>query len=131
MEFIGVSPHMIQTNFFSRWKDPGANSASGNEVLHHLGFNANDLFAAYAFKWTHSYIAWYVNGRPIRIVWSHERQLPSPSYSTMRIAANAWVVNKQAEEWAGPVAGDLTQSEAKYAWMSFTEGGDCQPRTHC
>jgi endo-1,3-1,4-beta-glycanase ExoK len=131
IEFVGKSGRLMQTNFFSRWKDPYANSASGHEMLHDLGFDATQVYAAYEFKWTRSYVAWFVNGRPVRVVWAHEVDLPSPDYTTLRIAANAWPVNKQAEEWAGPLPPNLEATEAKYSYMAFEEGEDCRPRGQC
>lgn len=121
----------MQSNFFNRWKDRSANSGSGNEVMHDLGFNAFERYAAYEFKWTYSHCAWYVNGRPIRIEWAHEKNLPSPDYSTMRIAANIWPVNKQAEEWAGPLPVSLQQTQAKFSYISFEGGENCRPRGQC
>lgn len=78
----------MQTNFFSRVKDPKANSGSGNEEFHSLGFNAAKSFHMYGFKWTNSKIEWYVDGKKIRTVFKKQADLPSPDYSPMRVVAN-------------------------------------------
>lgn len=49
VEFVGKSHNMVQTNFFSRLYDPDANSGSGNEQQHDLGFDATQTWAAYSF----------------------------------------------------------------------------------
>lgn len=95
VEFIGKDTTKVQTNYFSRPKIAGANSGSGNEELHDLGFDAAKEFAAYSFKWTHGNIDWFVNGRRIRSAyWQSSRPVPLQSYSTVRFVANIWPVNK-------------------------------------
>lgn len=132
IEFIGgKAPHMVQTNFFSRWKDPHANSASGHEQMHYLKFDATKRYASYSWKWTHAYIAFYADGRPIRQVWAHKQRIPSPSYSTMRIASNTWPVVARAEEWAGKLPKGLKHAEGKYSWFAFDKGLKCKTRKRC
>lgn len=99
--------------------------------MHYLGFDASKQYAAYSFKWAHNHIAYFVNGKMIRLVWNHQAHLPSPAFTTMRIAANIWPVNKQAEEWAGPLSPHFSFADAKYAWMTFDQGPHCRVRSHC
>jgi endo-1,3-1,4-beta-glycanase ExoK len=113
----------LQTNYFSRPKIPGANSASGNEVLHDLGFDAADTWAVYTFKWTHGKVQWFVNGKHIRTAtWKANKPVPLQSYSTCRVVVNAWPVSKPAEEWAGPLDPHFDIATAKYRWMRYDEG---------
>lgn len=82
----------MQSNYFSRPKVAGANSGSGNEVLHDLGFDASKQFAAYSFRWSHGKIEWFVNGKSIRTEhWKADKPTPLQSYSTMRVVFNKWV----------------------------------------
>lgn len=78
----------MQTNFFSRFKDPKANSGSGNEDLHSLGFNAAESYHMYGFKWIDGKIEWFVDGKKIRTVFAGQSDLPSPGYSPVRVVAN-------------------------------------------
>lgn len=131
IEFVGKNTRQFQTNFFSRVKDPYANSGSGVEVMHQLPFDAADNYHAYGIKWTNEYIEWYVDGQQYRSVSATEYHIPSPRYSTMRILANIWPVNDQAQEWAGTLNHDVYETQAKYTSMSFNAGESCSVRSSC
>lgn len=131
IEFVGKDTRKFQSNFFSRVKDPHANSGSGAEQMHSLPFDAADSFHAYGIKWTNGYIQWYVDGQIVRHVSAAEAHIPSPQYSTMRILANIWPVNDQAQEWAGPLDHDVYETQAKYTSMSFSSGESCHVRAWC
>lgn len=61
-----------------------------------------------------------MNGEPIRTeTWTSNKPIPLQSYSTCRVVANVWPVNKQAEEWAGPLDGNFKIASAKYKWMKY------------
>lgn len=125
IEFIGKDSRGLQSNYFSRYFDPSANSASGNEQWHKLDFDASSSFHMYTFKWTSSAIEWFVDGKKIRTAWGSKTRIPSPDYSPMRVVANVWPVNKQAEEWAGPLDKSVYSTSAEYKWMTYAEGGKC------
>lgn len=131
VEFVGKDTTRVQTNYFSRIKDPHANSGSGVERWHDLGFDAAANFHAYGYRWTHDAIEWYADGKLIRTARASESRIPSPDYSPMRIVANTWPVNRQAEEWAGPLDTSVYQTSAKYRWMKFTKGHNCHVESHC
>lgn len=133
IEFVGYDTTKVQTNFFSRIFDPTANSGSGNEEFHDLGFDASQNFAAYSFKWQPDRIDWFVNGQWIRGVEGGEGKpaIPDPGFSPVRIAGNLWPVNKQAEEWAGELDSSFQETEAQYAWVHYAEGNDCYIKTSC
>jgi endo-1,3-1,4-beta-glycanase ExoK len=98
-------------------------SGSGNEQLHDLGFDAADTWAAYAFRWSHGKIEWFVNGKHIRTAtWKTSNPVPLQSYSTCRVVANIWSVNKQAEEWAGEVDPHFQIATGHYRWMRYDQG---------
>jgi endo-1,3-1,4-beta-glycanase ExoK len=126
IEFIGKDTKVFQSNFFHTMDNRYANSASGNEKLHKLGFDASKDFHAYTFVWSEDSIKWYADGRLVRTAKASESYIPNPKQSTMRIAANVWPVNKQAEEWAGPKPADLSYAQAEYKWIQFSETGQCQ-----
>lgn len=104
--------------------------------MHPLGFDAGDRFAAYSFKWTRDRVDWWVNDMHIREVIRDECNtggslFPDPDFSPVRIAANIWPVNKQAEEWAGPLDPNFQTTEARYAWITYSQGNDCQVQMSC
>lgn len=131
IEFVGKDTTRVQTNFFRRIKDANANSGSGHEQMIDLGFDASEDFHSYAFRWTAEGATWYVDGREVRTVSSREKLFPDPSYSTLRIRANIWAVNKQAEEWAGPLDQEFEATSASYKWIKFVEGTECQVESSC
>lgn len=131
VEFVGKDTTRVQTNFFRRVKDPHANSGSGHEQFIDLGFDASKDFHAYAIHWTAEGAAWYVDGVKVRTVLSRDEPFPDPSYSTLRIRANVWAVNKQAEEWAGPLDQEMELTSAAYKWMKFAEGSECKVEYSC
>lgn len=131
IEFVGKDTTRVQTNFFRRIKDPNANSGSGREQMIDLGFDASKEFHAYAFRWTTEGARWYVDGREVRAIYSRDEPFPDPRYSTLRMRANIWAVNKQAEEWAGPLDHGFDLTSAAYRWMKFVEGSECKVETSC
>lgn len=104
--------------------------------MHDLGFVAGDQFAAYSFKWTKDRVDWWVNDRHIRTVTRDDcgqdsALFPDPEFSPVRIAANIWPVNKQAEEWAGPLDPNFQETDARYAWIAHSQGNECQVKMNC
>lgn len=131
VEFVGKDTTHVQTNFFSRRKGQNSNSASRNEQMCDLGFDAADSLDAYGFKWTDNGIEWFVDGRKIRTAEAKKAHLSSPYYSSLRIVANVWPVTKQAEEWAGTLDHSVYQTSAEYSWMSFIGGSDSRVPSSC
>lgn len=134
VEFIyGKEPYKMQTNFFSRIYDPEANSGSGNEQLHDVGFDVHQNYAAYSFRWQKDRIDWWVNGNHVRTEEAREGgpKLPNPEELSMRVSANVWAVNKQAEEWAGPLDPSFYETDSRYLWVHHDPGENCQIKTDC
>lgn len=133
IEFIGKEHTKLQTNFFSRSYDPDSNSGSGNEQMHDVGFDVTKNFAAYSMRWEHNRIDWWVNGYHLRTQHAYEGgpAMPSPYSIGMKISANVWAVNKQAEEWAGTLDPYFYETAAHYLWIHHDPGQSCQIKTEC
>lgn len=133
VEFIGKQHSELQTNFFSRYYDPNGNSGSGNEMMHELGFDTTRNFAAYSFRWRANRLDWWVNDYHLRTVHKHEGgpKIPDPAEIGMKIAANIWAVNKQAEEWAGPLDSKFYETSAQYKWIWHDPGENCNIQVSC
>jgi endo-1,3-1,4-beta-glycanase ExoK len=125
IEFIGKDTRGFQSNYFSRYFNPNANSGSGNELWHTLDFDASQRFHMYSFKWTAKGIQWFVDGRHVRSALADQTRIPSPGYSPMRIVTNIWAVNKQAEEWAGPLDKTVYSTSSAIKWISHEAGDGC------
>jgi beta-glucanase (GH16 family) len=124
---------MVQTNFFSRTYDPNANSGSGNEQKHELEFSTTDTFASYSFRWRKGRLDWWVNDRLLRTATACEGgpRIPDPEQVSLKIHANIWAVNKQAEEWAGPLDPSFYETAAKYLWIWYEPGENCNIKSDC
>lgn len=133
VEFVGKSHNMVQTNFFSRLYDPDANSGSGNEQQHDLGFDATQTWAAYSFRWRKNRIDWWVNDRLLRTqeVYEGGPAVPNPEEVRLRILANIWAVDKSAEEWAGPLDTSFYETSARYLWIRYEPGENCNILNNC
>lgn len=114
VEFTGKDTKKMQSNFFIRTKVPNSTSASGNEKWHELGFDASLDYHVYGIKWLGHSIEWYVDGRRVRRVLATKAWIPSPACSPMRIVANIWPVERQLEEWAGPLDKKFSATCAGY-----------------
>jgi beta-glucanase (GH16 family) len=116
----------------SRQFIPGQNSGSGNEQFHQLWFDASERYAVYTFKWMYGQIDWFVDGKLVRSSqFNPSRPMPLQSYSTCRVLANIWVVDKQTESWGGAVSPDFTAAQSSYRWIRFDEGDQCNAPTSC
>lgn len=133
IEFVGKDHRAVQTNFFSRVYNDSANSGSGNEQSHALPFDATTTWAAYSFRWQKDRLDWWANDQHLRSQFAYEGgpALPNPETVSMQIAANIWAVNKQAEEWAGPLDPNFYDTRAKYQWIWHEPGRECKIRTQC
>lgn len=133
IEFIGKHRTKMQSNYFSRTYDPEANSGSGNEMLHELGFDVSQNYAAYSMRWREDRLDWWVNGVLVRTQHAKRNgpRMPDPNAVGMKIAANIWAVNKQAEEWAGPLDTSFYETAAHYLWIHHDPGENCQIKTEC
>lgn len=133
IEFIGKERNKMQTNFFNRLYDPEANSGSGNEQLHDVGFDVHLNYAAYSFRWRRGKIEWWVNDQLVRTqvdAWGAPT-LPNPDDMNLQILANVWSVNKQAEEWAGPLDPNFYETDARFLWIHHEPGENCNVKTRC
>lgn len=131
VEFVGGRRRGLQTNYFSRWKDPNANSGSGHEVFHELDFDTTQNFNLYTFRWNKRGIDWYVNGKHIRKVRANHG-VPNPMVSPLRIVANVWAVDaSRTNSWAGPLDRRVYRTTADYKWIKFQAGEYCQIPRGC
>ena len=90
IEFLGKDTTHVQFNFF-------VNGKGGNEYKYDLGFDASEEYHRYGFRWTDSYITWYVDGEPVyRVDETARKPLPK---TPGRIMMNYWSGTKQAELW--------------------------------
>jgi beta-glucanase (GH16 family) len=130
---VGKWHTKVQTNYFSRNYDPNANSGSGNEQFHELGFDVTQNYAAYSFRWRKDRLDWWVNGKHIRVAFAGDDlpPIPNPEAISMKVFANIWAVNKQAEEWAGPLDHEFYETAARYNWMWHDPGENCNIMTDC
>lgn len=133
IEFIGKERNKVQTNFFSRLYDPNANSGSGNEQMHDVGYDVHQNYGAYSIRWREDRIDWWVNGYNVRteFVTTDGPKLPLPHELGLKISANVWAVNKQAEEWAGPLDTSFYETQSRYAWIHHDPGENCDIKTNC
>ena len=71
-----------------------------------LGFDASEEFHRYGFRWTESYITWYVDGVPVyRVDEKPNKPLPK---TPGRMMTNYWCGTKEAELWM-----------SKYSYVDF------------
>ena len=92
IEFLGKDTTHVQFNFF-------VNGKGGNEHMYDLGFDASEDFHTYGFRWTESYITWYVDGVPVyRVDETSNKPLPK---TPGRMMTNYWCGTKNAELWMG------------------------------
>ena len=102
IEFLGKEITHVQFNFF-------VNGKGGNEYMYDLGFDASEEFHRYGFRWTESYITWYVDGVPVyRVDEKPNKPLPK---TPGRMMTNYWCGTKEAELWM-----------SKYSYKSFEDG---------
>jgi beta-glucanase (GH16 family) len=134
---------MFQSNYFRRMSETITSPASGNEMIHPLGFDASQSFHVYGFRWTGDDesgsgggIEWFVDGKSVRKVTNKTGDLPDARYTYQRMMANTWVVDKAAWGWAGIPPSPSTfpnWTSAQYRWMMYTEAftDDTNGRTTC
>lgn len=92
IEFLGKDTTHVQFNFFVDGK-------GGNEYKYDLGFDASEEYHTYGFRWTESYITWYVDGKPVyRVDETDKKTLPK---TPGRMMMNYWCGTKEAELWMG------------------------------
>ena len=97
IEFLGKDTTHVQFNFF-------VNGKGGNEYKYDLGFDASKEFHTYGFRWTESYITWYVDGKPVyRVDETAKKPLPQ---TPGRIMMNYWCGTKNAELWMSKYSHD-------------------------
>ena len=90
IEFLGKDTTHVQFNFF-------VNGVGGNEYKYDLGFDASEEYHTYGFRWTETYITWYVDGVPVyRVDETAKKPLPK---TPGRLMMNYWCGTKQAELW--------------------------------
>jgi len=107
IEIMGRYEHDIQFNPIT----PG----QVNHVAHHYtSFNPALDFHVYAFEWTPTYVAWFVDGVEVhRQTGAHIESLTQPQ----KIMMNVW--NPTAVGWAGPFDPKTLPAFAFYDWVSY------------
>ncbi|MBL8471971.1 MAG: family 16 glycosylhydrolase [Rhodocyclaceae bacterium] len=108
IEILGQDTTRVQFNFF-------AAGSTGNEYVVDLGFDASAAMHDYAFAWSPTGIAWYVDGVLRHTVSAASVTLPSIPGQVM---VNLWAVDGSATAWAGTYDG--TPALARYDYVGFT-----------
>ena len=109
IEFLGKDTTHVQFNFF-------VNGKGGNEYMYDLGFDASEDFHTYGFRWTDSYITWYVDGVPVyRVDETPKKPLPK---TPGRMMTNYWCGTKEAELWMGKYDKPLEGEASEYKSIS-------------
>lgn len=57
--------------------------------------------------------------------------VPNPEEVRLRILANIWAVDKSAEEWAGPLDTSFCETSARYLWIRYEPGENCNILNNC
>jgi len=126
VEFVGKlvagGATEIQFNFYTN----DDSYASRNEHLHTLSFDPTAGFNRYGFKWTSSGIEWFVNGESVHAVAdAPENPTPKAVESLQKIMMNLWPVDETAVGWAGEFVYPGHPLDARYQWVRFIRGEDC------
>lgn len=107
IEFLGYDTTRVQFNYF-------VDGVGGHEYMYDLGFDASEEFHTYGFRWTESYITWFVDGEPVyRVNASSSRTLPS---TESRILMNYWSGTSSASGWMGTFSG-VDEDGPEYQWV--------------
>ncbi len=107
IEILGRYDDEIQFNVIT----PGQVDHVGRRLL---GFNPHWSFHTYAFEWTPSYVAWFVDGVEVyRQTGSHIQSLTR----AQKIMMNIW--NPQYPDWVGVWDDRVLPAFAFYDWVSY------------
>ena len=88
IEFLGKDTTRVQFNYF-------VNGVGGHEYMYKLGFDAAADFHTYGYRWSETYITWFVDGKPVyRVDKKGNEAFPS---APGRILLNYWCGTKSAE----------------------------------
>lgn len=121
VEVLGDKTWYAQLNY---WTNDDTYS-SHNEYLLGLGFDASKGAHRYGFKWTSTYIEWWVDGNPLyKVIDSAAAPIPKAADSLQKIMMNLWPVDSSASLWAGSFvyAGPVRST---YDWVRYVAGEDC------
>lgn len=107
IEILGRYPNDIQFNTIT--------SGQTNHVSHYpLPFSPHEDFHVYAFEWTPTYVAWFVDGVEVyRQTGDHIPTLNKPQ----KLMMNIW--NPEATNWAGEFNPDALPAFAYYDWVKY------------
>lgn len=107
IEILGRYPNDIQFNTIT--------SNRTNHVSHYpLQFSPHEDFHIYAFEWTPTYVAWFVDGVEVyRQSDVHISTLNKPQ----KLMMNIW--NPEAVNWAGVFNPDVLPAFAYYDWVKY------------
>jgi beta-glucanase (GH16 family) len=120
IEFLGYDTESLQLNYWT-------NGIGGHEHVVDLGFDASQAVHHYAFKWTSSGIAWYVDRVKVHEVLDTAADpIPKVSESLQKIMMNVWPVDGTASSWAGAFVYPGSPLLGQYDWVRYTAGEDCE-----
>jgi len=111
IEILGKDPSKLQTNYFT-------SGVGGHESTLDLGFDASLAFHTYAFEWSRTQIAWYVDG-VLRHVENGARG-PLPT-TPGRVMMNLWT-GEGVDSWLGPFS-YTTPVYARYDYVRIVPAG--------
>ncbi len=119
IEFLGKDTTKVQFNYF-------AGGVGGHEYMYDLGFDASKDFHNYGFRWTESYITWFVDDTPVyRVDRPEEGGWPE---DPGRVIMNYWCGTEAASAWMAPFADDYS-GRAEYEWIKTSAKEQPDPNT--
>lgn len=105
IEFLGKDTTHVQFNYYHE-------GIGGHEYWYDLGFDSNEDFHDYGFKWEQNRITWYVD---FKAVYSVEVSLSQWG----NFFINVWVGQPSIEKWVGPYTETSVKLEAAYDYMCY------------
>ncbi|MDE6585499.1 MAG: family 16 glycosylhydrolase [Clostridia bacterium] len=116
IEFLGKDTTKVQFNYF-------AGGVGGHEYMYDLGFDASVEFHDYGYRWTETYITWFVDNVPVyRIDRKGNEAWPE---TAGRVIMNYWCSTENAAAWMGEFGDDYSgKAEYEYVATSATQCPD-------
>lgn len=113
IEFLGKDSRAVQLNYYVEGR-------GNHEQMIDLPFDASADFHNYGFAWTDSSLAWYVDGRQVRIVKEDratvEREIP---FKAGKIMMNFWPGTAEVDGWLNHF--NYTRPlQAQYDWIKYS-----------
>jgi len=123
IEFLGYDTTQFQANY---WTNDDA-YVNGHPTLIKLDFDASEEYHKYGFKWTSTYIEWYVDGNLVHRVADVDGPHSTPKVEDTyhKIMFNVWPVDDNTAGWAGRFTYPGKAMLGGYQNFRFEEGDSC------